>query len=72
MTFFRLLVSFWVVFQLTLMGPLRGNKKKRKVEKKAEDNSLVSGSSEEGSTDSWDILSKIIAGKVKRAIFQFF
>ncbi|KAL0436548.1 UNVERIFIED_CONTAM: protein ALP1-like [Sesamum radiatum] len=44
------------------MGPLRGNIKKRKVEKKAEDNSLVSGSSEEGSTDSSDILSKIIAG----------
>ncbi|KAI3450435.1 hypothetical protein Pfo_007100 [Paulownia fortunei] len=44
------------------MGPVRGNKKKRKVEKKAEENSLVSGSSEEGSTDWWDVLSKIIAG----------
>ncbi|KAH6814114.1 PIF / Ping-Pong family of plant transposase [Perilla frutescens var. frutescens] len=44
------------------MGPLRGNKKKRKMEKKPEENSLVSGSSEEGSTEWWDVLSKTIAG----------
>ncbi|KAL8496863.1 hypothetical protein ACS0TY_020521 [Phlomoides rotata] len=44
------------------MGPVRGNKKKRKMEKKAEENSLVSGSSEEGSADWWDVLSKTIAG----------
>lgn len=46
------------------MGPVRGNKKKRKIEKKAEENSLVSGSSEEGSTEWWDVLSKTIAGNL--------
>ncbi|XP_022849084.1 protein ALP1-like [Olea europaea var. sylvestris] len=45
------------------MAPLRGNKKKRKVEKKDEENSLVSGSSEEGSVNWWNDLSKKIAGE---------
>ncbi|KAG8371428.1 hypothetical protein BUALT_Bualt13G0086600 [Buddleja alternifolia] len=44
------------------MGPVRGNKKKRKVENKAEEKSLVSGSSEEGSVDWWDVLSRKITG----------
>ncbi|XP_051134202.1 protein ALP1-like [Andrographis paniculata] len=44
------------------MGPIRGNKKKRKVDTKSEENSLVSGSSEEGSSDWWDALSKTISG----------
>ncbi|KAL1545164.1 PIF / Ping-Pong family of plant transposase [Salvia divinorum] len=44
------------------MGPVRGNKKKRKTEKKAEENSFISGSSEEGCTEWWDVLSKTIAG----------
>ncbi|KAL3625894.1 hypothetical protein CASFOL_030423 [Castilleja foliolosa] len=44
------------------MGPVRGNKKKRKVEKQAEENSIVSGSSEESSTDWWNVLSKPSAG----------
>lgn len=44
------------------MGPVRGNKKRRKIERKAEENSLVSGSSEEGSTEWWEVLSKTIAG----------
>ncbi|KAL3653134.1 hypothetical protein CASFOL_002815 [Castilleja foliolosa] len=44
------------------MGPVRGNTKKRKVEEKAEENSIVSRSSEESSTDWWDVLSKKNAG----------
>ncbi|KAL6516481.1 hypothetical protein OROGR_019786 [Orobanche gracilis] len=44
------------------MGPVRGNKKKRKLEKIGDENSMVSGSSEESSTDWWDVLSKISAG----------
>lgn len=55
----------------SLMGPVRGNKKKRKMEKKAEENSLVSGSSEEGSTDWWDVLSKTITGKVNKTLVLF-
>lgn len=54
------------------MGPVKGNKKKRKVEKKIEENSMVSVSSEEGSTDSSDVLSKILAGDVKMAISRSF
>lgn len=44
------------------MAPVRGINKKRKVEKKVEENSLASGSSEEGSTEWWNVLSKKIAG----------
>ncbi|CAA2987726.1 ALP1-like [Olea europaea subsp. europaea] len=44
------------------MAPLRGNKKKRKVENKDEENSLVSGSSEESSANWWNAFSKKIAG----------
>lgn len=46
------------------MAPVRGINKKRKVEKKVEENSLASGSSEEGSTEWWNVLSKKIAGIV--------
>lgn len=46
------------------MGPVRGQKKKRKVEKKVEKDSLASGSSENGSADWWEMLSKRIAGNV--------
>lgn len=53
------------LFQFALMGPVRGNKKKRKIEKKAEENSLVSGSSEEGCAEWWDVLSKTVAGNFK-------
>lgn len=44
------------------MGPIRGYKKKRKIEKKIEQIDLASGSSEEGSVDWWDEFSKRIAG----------
>ncbi|XP_042068239.1 protein ALP1-like [Salvia splendens] len=44
------------------MGPVGGNKKKRKIEKKAEGNALILGSSEEGCTKWWGVLSKTIAG----------
>ncbi|XP_028057900.1 protein ALP1-like [Camellia sinensis] len=40
------------------MGPVRGYKKRRKVEP----NASASGSSEEGSVDWWDVFSKRIAG----------
>lgn len=53
------------------MGPLRGNKKKRKIEKKPEENSLVSGSSEEGSNEWWDAFSKTIAGNFEKSILRF-
>lgn len=46
------------------MGPVRGHKKKRKVEKKVEKDSLASGSSENGSADWWEMLSKRVAGKI--------
>ncbi|KVI11978.1 hypothetical protein Ccrd_009595 [Cynara cardunculus var. scolymus] len=47
------------------MGPIRGNKKKRKIELKIDnENVLASGSSEEGSIDWWDEFSKRIAGSV--------
>ncbi|KAL3829136.1 hypothetical protein ACJIZ3_017938 [Penstemon smallii] len=50
-----------------MMGPVKGNKKKRKVEKKKKNSEekksiMVSGSSEEGSVQCWDVLSKKIAG----------
>lgn len=45
------------------MAPLRG-RKKRKVENQDEDKSLVSGSSQEGFAEWWDVLSKKIAGNV--------
>ncbi|KAL0370020.1 UNVERIFIED_CONTAM: protein ALP1-like [Sesamum angustifolium] len=45
------------------MGPVSGNRKKRKVEKKAEEKFLVSGSSQEGSAEWWDVLSKKFAGR---------
>lgn len=45
------------------MGPIRGNKKKRKIELKVDiENVFASGSSEEGSFDWWDEFSKRIAG----------
>lgn len=46
------------------MGPIRGNKKKKKTDYKIEnsENGLASGSSEEGSVDWWDDFSKRIAG----------
>ncbi|XP_059315194.1 protein ALP1-like [Lycium ferocissimum] len=46
------------------MGPVRGHKKKRKVDKKVEKEYLASGSSENGSADWWEMLSKRIAGNV--------
>lgn len=44
------------------MGPIRGYKKKRKIDKKIEQIDLASGSSEEGSVDWWEEFSKRIAG----------
>ncbi|OMO91317.1 Harbinger transposase-derived nuclease [Corchorus olitorius] len=45
------------------MGPVRGSKKRKKVEKKPEENASASGSSEkEGSVDWWDELSKRMNG----------
>ncbi|KAL4571001.1 hypothetical protein LXL04_017751 [Taraxacum kok-saghyz] len=47
------------------MGPIRGNKKKRKIDLKVDiDNVFASGSSEEGGIDWWDEFSKRIAGSV--------
>ncbi|KAL0418128.1 UNVERIFIED_CONTAM: protein ALP1-like [Sesamum radiatum] len=46
------------------MGPVSGNRKKRKVEKKAEEKFLVSGSSQEGSAEWWDVLSKKFADSI--------
>lgn len=46
------------VDSIALMGPVKGYKKRRKVEP----NVSASGSSEEGSLDWWDALSKRIAG----------
>ncbi|XP_016462370.1 protein ALP1-like isoform X1 [Nicotiana tabacum] len=47
------------------MGPVRGQKKKRKVEKKVAKDDLASGSSQNGSAADWfEILSKRIAGNV--------
>lgn len=43
------------------MGPVRGQKRKKKVEKKAEENALASGSAGEGSVDWWDVLPRKIA-----------
>ncbi|KAI5666089.1 hypothetical protein M9H77_15942 [Catharanthus roseus] len=43
------------------MGPIRGHKRKRKVEKKDEEKLLDSGSAMEGSADWWDVLPKKIA-----------
>lgn len=43
------------------MGPVRGQKRKRKVEKKPEENALASGSTLEGSADWWDVLPNKIA-----------
>lgn len=48
----------FVVNSIALMGPVKGYKKRRKVEP----NVSASGSSEEGSLDWWDVLSKKIAG----------
>ena len=46
-----------------LMGPVRGLKKRRKIEKKPEENASASGSSEkEWSVDWWDELSKRMNG----------
>lgn len=46
------------------MGPVKGQKKKRKVEKKVAKDDLASGSSQNGSAADWfEILSKRIAGK---------
>lgn len=56
------------------MGPIRGNKKKRKIELKDDiENVLASGSSEEGTIDWWDEFSKRIAGSVSpsKGIDQF-
>lgn len=50
------------------MGPVKGMKKKKKVEKKGEDYSLVSGSSQEDSAKWWDVFSKKIAGNFTNAI----
>lgn len=46
------------------MGPVRGQKKKRKVEKKVEKDYFASGSSENGSADWFEMLSRKIAGKI--------
>lgn len=43
------------------MGPIRGYKKKRKIEKVVQ-NALASGSSEDGSVDWWAEFSKRIVG----------
>lgn len=45
----------------TLMGPIRGYKKKRKIEKVVQ-NAFASGSSEDGSVDWWAEFSKRIVG----------
>ncbi|XP_019177357.1 PREDICTED: putative nuclease HARBI1 [Ipomoea nil] len=47
------------------MAPVRGSKKKRKVEKKGEQQEgVASGASEDGSADWWAVLSKRVAGNV--------
>lgn len=48
------------------MAPVRGSKKKRKVEKKGEQQQegVASGASEDGSADWWAVLSKRVAGEV--------
>lgn len=46
------------------MAPVRGSKKKRKVEKKGEPEVVAYGSSEDASADWWAVLSKRVAGKV--------
>lgn len=51
------------------MGPVRGQKRKRKVEKKPEENALASGSTREGSADWWDVLPNKIASMLS---FSFF
>ncbi|CAI9770544.1 unnamed protein product [Fraxinus pennsylvanica] len=71
--YFRVQISYYlplvgflgfnsIGFFPALMAPLRGNKKKRKVENKDEENSLVSGSSEDGSSSWWNAFSKKISG----------
>jgi hypothetical protein len=52
-----------------LMGPVRGHKRKRKVEKKAEEKALASGSAQEGSADWWDVLPKRIASMLSFPLF---
>ncbi|KAK3005324.1 hypothetical protein RJ639_015656 [Escallonia herrerae] len=63
-----LLVGLSVLLQLglyTLMAPVRGYKKKRKVEKRVEHKAfLASGSSEDGSVDWWEDFSKRIPGMI--------
>lgn len=60
------LLGFWVLIQfgcLTLMGPIRGFRKRKKTEKKPEENASGSGSSEkEGPVDWWDEFFKRING----------
>ncbi|XP_052187978.1 protein ALP1-like isoform X2 [Diospyros lotus] len=46
------------------MGPVRGYKKRKKVEKKVEPNASASGSSEDASLDWWDVISQRIAGNL--------
>ncbi|KAL3518251.1 hypothetical protein ACH5RR_020840 [Cinchona calisaya] len=50
------------------MGPIRGQKKKRKVDKKMEPSDMVSGSSEETSTDWFDALAKKIASNLDSSL----
>ena len=53
-----------------LMGPVRGFKKRRKVERKPEENAFASGSSEkEGSVDWWNELSKKMNGMLYCFLF---
>lgn len=60
------LLGIWVLIQLgcsTLMGPIRGIRKRKKNEKKPEENASGSGSSEkEGPLDWWDDFMKRISG----------
>lgn len=60
------LLGIWVLIQLgcfTLMGPIRGLRKRKKTEKKPEENASGSGSSEkEGPVDWWDEFIKRISG----------
>lgn len=51
------------------MGPIRGHKRKRKVEKKDEEKLLDSGSAMEGSADWWDVLPKKIASMLSFSLF---
>ncbi|XP_059660698.1 protein ALP1-like [Cornus florida] len=44
------------------MGPVRGYKRRRKMDKKVDPNASASGSSEDGCLDWWDVFSKRISG----------